>query len=562
MARKKFYNNQEAKTDDNKNNWKIAKYIRLSRYDGDNLESYSVSNQRKLLDDYIEDNEEFTLSFEFIDDDYTGTNFERPGFQRMMKEIELGNINCIIVKDLSRFARNYIEAGRFLEEVLPSYNCRVISIIDGVDSFKNPDAATGIMVRFKNLMHDQTSQDTSRKVRETKDMLRRNGKNISPPPFGYIRDPEDKYKMKVDNEAAEIVRMIFDMYLSGIGFVRIAQKLNSLGILTKSEYKRTGSLYSSDDTYQSKGWRANEVRKIIVNKTYMGSLDQKRTTTRNYKDRKVIYLDESEHIIVHNTHEPIIDKKTFEKVQDILGSKCVKTSRYEEKLYPLSGMLKCAECGSPMHRSPKRAKNKTYVYYKCKGYLQKGTAICSYNHSIKEEVLFNTVMYSINMHIKSLIDINNAIRKINESKAKIKPSIDFSKLIKSKQAEIEKKKRCKRDSYYDWKNGDISKELFKDLNNGYDSDIERLNSEILSIEEEMSSELDIRNNNIKWLEDIIRNGYIDKLTRQITAVLIDYIIVDNSNKIKIIFNYKNEYQKLIDYMKKHSRGLQSTGESL
>ena len=288
MARKKFYTQEECPKPAFKG-WRVAKYIRLSRFDNDDVESYSVQNQRKLINSYLEEHEEFITSEEFIDDDWTGTNFNRPGFQRMMKAIRSGQINCIILKDLSRFGRNYIEAGKLLEETLPSYGCRIISIIDDVDSEKDAEATMSLMVRIKNLIHDHNSMETSKKVRDSKDMLRREGKNISPPPFGYVKDPNDKYKLIVNNEAAAVVRMIFDMYLKGMGVIRIAQKLNELGIASRQDYLKTGTVYkNSRFEYRKSGWRPNVLREMLCKMTYMGALAKKRSTTRNYKDRRQI----------------------------------------------------------------------------------------------------------------------------------------------------------------------------------------------------------------------------------------------------------------------------------
>jgi len=280
MARKKFYINEETKQQaGKKNEWHVAKYIRLSRMDGDNLESDSVVNQRKLLNDFIDEQDDFIAMEEFIDEDWTGTNFERPGFQRMLREIETGNINCVIVKDLSRFGRNYIEAGKYLEHTFPAHNCRVISVIDELDSFKDTDAALGLMVRIKNLIHDHNSQDISKKVRETKNMLRSEGKYISQAPFGYKKDPNDRYKLVIDEEAAPIVQKIFSMYLEGMGTVRIAQRLNELGIMTRADYIKTGSIYKSDNVASNrKGWRPNGIRKMLSNKAYIGAVSQRRVT--------------------------------------------------------------------------------------------------------------------------------------------------------------------------------------------------------------------------------------------------------------------------------------------
>ena len=554
MARKKFYNNDETIIlAEKKNIWNTALYIRLSRMDGDNLESDSVTNQRKLLNDYIDEHDEFVGVEEFIDDDWTGTNFNRPGFQRMMDEIENGKINCVIVKDLSRFGRNYIEAGKYLEHILPSYNCRIVSVIDELDSFKDTDAALGLMVRIKNLIHDQNSQDISKKVRETKNMLRKEGKYISQPPFGYKRDPNDRYKLVVDEEAANIVRKIFSMYLDDIGMIRISQKLNELGIMTRTDYRKTGTIYKSDDTViTSKGWRPNSIRHILGNKAYTGAVCQRCRTTRNYKDRKTIYLDEKDHIIVYDMHEPVISKDQFYRVQEILNKRCTKTSRHSEELYLFSGMLRCDGCQSSMIRNPKFHKNKWYVYYKCRGYNQQGTSVCNHSHSITEEQLSAAVRYSLNLQIQTLVDMKRVIEAINQNRSVQKLSVDFSRLINEKAAKKEKLKTMKLASYMDWKSGSISKDEYTYIRDKFDVMIEKLNKEILALENEKKDEEDIRNNSFGWLDNLIENGYLKNLTREITAEFIDCIYVSRDKKIRIVFKHQNEFDRLSDYIHRHA----------
>lgn len=554
MARKKFYIKDEVVTQAEKNNtWQVAKYIRLSRMDGDNLESDSVVNQRKLLNDYINDHNDFITIEEYIDDDWTGTNFNRPSFQRMMREIEKGNINCVIVKDLSRFGRNYIEAGKYLEHILPSLDCRIISVIDELDSYKDTDAALGLMVRIKNLIHDHNSQDISKKVRETKNMLRREGKYISPAPFGYNKDPKDRYKLIIDEEAATVVRMIFTMYLDGMGTIRIAQKLNDLGIMTRADYRKTGDIYINDKVnIKSKGWGPNGIRNMLSNKVYIGAVAQRRRTTRNYKDRKEIYLDEKDHIIVYDMHEPIISKKQFNKVQEILKGRCTKTSRHRNKLYLFSGMLRCAGCKSSMIRNPKFHKGKWYIYYKCRGYNQSGINICNQSHSISEEKLVSVVLYALNLQIQTLVDMKRVISEINKSKSIKGLSLNYSKLINEKEAKKEKLKTMKLSSYMDWKSGTVSKEDYTFMSDKLDGMIQKFDQEIISLESEKKAEEDIRNNEFGWLESIISNGYLKELTRKITTEFIDYIYVGKDKKIHIMFNYKNEFNRLVDYIKKYS----------
>ena len=553
MARKKFYINEVTKEQSEKKNvWNIAKYIRLSRMDGDNLESDSVVNQRKLLNDYIDEHDDFIGIEEFIDDDWTGTNFERPGFQRMVREIENGNINCVIVKDLSRFGRNYIEAGRYLEHTLPSYNCRIISVIDELDSFKDTDAALGLMVRIKNLIHDHNSQDISKKVRETKNMLRKEGKNISQPPFGYKKDPSDRYKLVIDKEAATVVRKIFNMYLEGMGTIRIAQRLNELGIMTRGDYIKTGSIYKSGSIASSKkGWRPNGIRSMLSNKAYIGAVCQRRRTTRNYKDRKPIYLDEKDQIVVYDMHESIISKQQFDKVQEILKSRCTKTSQHSRELYLFSGMLRCAGCKSSMIRNPKFHKNKWYVYYKCRGYNQRGTKVCNHSHSISEEKLVAAVRYALNIQIQTLVDMKRVIEEINKNKQLQRMSIDYDKLIDEKSAKKDKLKTMKLSSYMDWKSGTISKDEYIFMRNKFDGMIERLNKEVSALESEKQAEEDIRSNQFGWLDSIISNGYLSSLSREITTEFIDCIYVSKDKKIQIVFKHKDEYRRLTGYIEKH-----------
>ena len=562
MARKKFYvTQQEKQATPAFKGWNVAKYIRLSRFDNDDVESYSVQNQRKLINSYIEEHEEFISSEEFIDDDWTGTNFNRPGFQRMMKAIRSGQINCIILKDLSRFGRNYIEAGKLLEETLPAYGCRIISIIDDVDSEKDAEATMSLMVRIKNLIHDHNSMETSKKVRDVKNILRREGKNISPPPFGYIKDPNDKYKLVVDEEAAVVVKMIFDMYLKGMGVIRIAQKLNELGIVTRSDYLKTRSIYkNSSFVYSQKGWRPESVRKILYNRTYTGALDQRRRTTLNYKNRREIALDQKDHIIVYDTHEPIISKEVFDKVQKQFRERCTGTSMYQDRIYPFSGLLRCADCGSSMKRNPTFMKGKEYVYYKCKAHIHQGSTICSRSHSIREEVLTNLVRHTINAHLQTLVDVKRAIEVINQHKYTQPQAFDYNRLIKDKQRQKDELMAMKTNAhmrYFGFVTGEedivLKKEDLVAMIKSLDERIVKLSDQIAALEVERKAEDDIRRNEITWLDKLLQYGYLKELTREITTELIDYIYISADKHVRIEFNYKNEYERLMRYIEKYAQ---------
>jgi DNA invertase Pin-like site-specific DNA recombinase len=561
MARKKFYGAQrEEQKKPIFKGWHVAKYIRLSRFDNDDVESCSVQNQRKLIDSFIEEHEEFISSEEFIDDDWTGTNFNRPGFQRMMKAIRSGKINCIILKDLSRFGRNYIEAGKLLEETLPSYGCRIISIIDDVDSFKDADVTMSLMVRIKNLIHDHNSMETSKKVRASKDILRREGKNISPAPFGYKKDPNDKYKLVVDKEPAGVVKMIYDMYLKGMGVIRITQKLNALGIATRQDYFKIGSIYKDNRfEYNKKGWFPMEVRAVLFNMTYTGALDQRRRTTRNYKDRRSVVLEEKDHIIVRDTHEAIIPKEVFDRVQEQFKTRCTGTSLYQDILYPFSGMLRCADCGSSMIRNSTFVKGKKYIYYKCRAFNQRGIQACRRSHSIQECVLTDLVLRTINTHLQTLVDMKRAIDAINQHKDAQPFAFDYDRLIRDKQRQRDELMTMKTNAhmrYFGFMSGDedivLKKEDMVAMIKSLDDRIAGLNSQIAALETEKKAEEDIRRNEITWLDRLLGYGYLKELNREITSELIDFIYIGADKKVRIELRYQDEYRQLIRYIEKYA----------
>ena len=362
----------------------------------------------------------------------------------------------------------------------------------------------------------------------------------------------DRYKLIIDEEAATVVRKIFNMYLEGMGTIRISQRLNELGIMTRGDYIKTGSIYREDNIVSStKGWRPNGIRSMLSNKAYIGAVCQRRRTTRNYKDRKPIYLDEKDQIVVYDMHEPIVSKEQFDKVQEILKSRCTKTSQHSKELYLFSGMLRCAGCKSSMIRNPKFHKNKWYVYYKCRGYNQRGTKVCNHSHSIGEEKLVAAVRYALNIQIQTLVDMKRVIEAINKNKKQQRMSIDYDKLIEEKLVKKDKLKTMKLSSYMDWKSGTVSKDEYTFMRDKFDGMIEQLNNEMSALENEKTAEEDIRSNQYSWLDSMISNGYLSSLSREITTEFIDCIYVGKDKKIQIVFKHKNEFRRLTGYIENH-----------
>lgn len=486
----------------------------------------------------------------FIDDGYTGTNYKRPGFIRMMSAIENDEANCIIVKDLSRFGRNYIETGRYLEEVLPQYNCRFISILDNLDSYENPQAISGIFVQFKNIMNDHYSSQISQSMRYAYDEMRKQGKLVSAnAPFGYIKDPLDRHHLVIDREAAEIIRNIYNWKLSGMGVTKIAQKLNSLGVLSITRYFKEKGIYKNTSSTRGSLWDPTSVRRILNNKVYMGMLEQKKYTFRSHKDKKKRFLDEKDRIVVYNTHEPIIDTKLFYSIQKQFNKdyKTI-TAPNEQMVHKFSGLLRCKDCGAILIRTSRNSEKKRYIYYRCKTYTKISPEKCPHKCSISNDLFESAVLYTIKAQIRAVADMKNVISKINNVEFVNKKRKYFKKTIRKYEAEIDKNYSFKKDLYEDFKLNIITEQDFKKMNNTYDEEVERIARLIDGIKVEEQSIDDIENSELHWMEAFLNNCDIKILTRELLIALVDRIYVDSDNNITIDFLYNNEFITAIDYV--------------
>ncbi len=553
MARKKFYKDDLIPINPNKadTTFRTALYIRLSREDGDKIESDSVTNQRNLLSNYANEKADFEIIDTYIDDGYTGTNFDRPGFNRMLEDIKSGKVNCVIVKDLSRFGRDYIQAGNYLEQLFPFLKCRFISILDNLDSFERPNEIGSVFVRFKHIMNDHYSSEISKKLRYVYDKQRKEGKLVSSfAPYGYTKDPNDKHHLIIDDEIADIVRNIYSWYLQGMGVIRISQNLNNLRIIPPGVYRREKGLYKSNHSNCGSLWRPNTIRRILSNKVYIGCLEQKKKTTRNYKERTKIKLSKIERIFVPNTHEPIIDTKTFKKVQDSF-EKCARTSPNEEKIYLFSGFLKCYDCNRAMIRTSKRSGDKDYTYYKCRTYNQISKDKCPQSHSISHELLVGAVLKAINTQIHAVVNMQNVIDKINNTDFTKLSKINFAKEIKKRKHKIKMKASLKKGLYEDWKSDVISKNDYISMKEAYDNETVDLENSIKKLEIEEKMLIDMQTQNIEWMNKFVKNYNIKELSRELLSSLIEKIYIDADKNIHIQFKYQDEYLRIIDYIKSH-----------
>lgn len=558
MARKSKYSSNENVV--NKKIWSVALYIRLSQEDADNgtekQESNSVTSQKTLLNEFTEEHDDLIVYDTYIDDGFTGTDFNRPSFQRLLEDMRNGNINCVIVKDLSRLGRNYIEVGNYIEQVFPLFNIRFIAINDSVDSFKNPSSTNTILVPFKNLINDEYARDTSTKIRTSLNGKKKKGEFIGAfPSYGYIKDSKDKHKLIIDEVAADIVKKIFNWNVNeGLGKIAICHRLNDLGILNPTGHKKLelGQNYNNygikDNTYT---WTPSTVRNILKNEVYIGNTVQGKRRAKSYKIHKIEKVPEEEWVRVENTHEPIIDRETFEKAQE-LSRKDTKVSQKTNELSIWAGFLKCADCGRAMNKksSTNKSGNK-YEYYICSTYKKKSNNLCS-KHTIKAEKLEKAVLETINLHIDLLIDTEEIIKQINDVGATSSRPNKINEMITAKQNEISKISNFKRTLYEDWKNADITRGEYLEYKQKYENDIERLNQNIERLQNEKQKYETQNQSSNKWIEKFKEQKGITELSRDIIIELIDCIYVHENGSITIKFKFEDEFKRCIEYIENNS----------
>ena len=558
-GRKSKYSSENSNTKGTKI-WSVAVYIRLSQEDSDNgedkLESNSITSQKALLNEFIEEHDDLIVYDTYVDDGYTGTDFNRPGFQRLLEDMRKGNINSVLVKDLSRLGRNYIEVGNYIEQIFPLFNIRFIAINDSVDSFKNPTSTNTILVPFKNLINDEYCRDTSIKIRSALNGRKRKGEFVGAfPSYGYIKNPEDNHKLIIDNESAEIVRKIFEWKVNeGLGNLSICHRLNDMGVLNPTGYKKKklNQNYNNSKIMQEDySWCPSTVRNILKNDIYIGNVTQGKRRVKSYKVHKVEQVPEDEWITVENMHEPIIDKKLFKKAQ---GLRKVDTRVQDSGTLSMwSGVLKCADCGRAMHK--KYCKNKSgtvYEYYICGTYRKKSNKLCT-KHTLKVEELENAVLEAIKLHIELLVDTEKLLEQINKSNTKKMTNENMKNIKQAKEKEIEKISNLKRCLYEDWKNEYITKEEYLEYKQKYEQDIEKIKEIMVNLDKQKEKQEEIINGNSKWIENFKAHKNITELDRDIITELIDYIEVHENKKITIHFKFMDELDKILEYIENENK---------
>ena len=531
-----------------KNIYDTALYLRLSRDDTDidgrnKTESNSISSQRDLLRAYVQSHDDLRIFDIYIDDGYSGADFKRPEFERMMEDIRAGKVNCVIVKDLSRFGRDYIEAGRFIQKTFPAFHVRFIAVTDNYDSLSADTTDSTLVLPIKNFVNDSYCRDISVKVKAHQKVKRLEGKCISAfTVYGYLKSPNDKNQLIIDEYAADVVRKIFSWKIAGMSLGAIAKRLNDLGILSPMEYKKSLGIKFSTG-FESAGtakWAAASVKRILINRVYIGYMEQGKQEKISYKVNKRIVKPEHEWIQVKNTHEAIISETDFTVVQELLKFDG-RTSADTNTANLFSGILMCADCKTPMIKRVNTYKGKKKIFYICQ---TKNKSLGCTRHSIEEDVLKKILLGEIKTWIDLMASYAEIMDAMDEMNISYEQVVEYDSQIGILRNEYNKYYGLKSGLLSDLKEGLIDKEEFDEFHSLYTKKCEELEQAI--------------SNQKVLIKQMFQNGVaakvqLDKyretkdlgeLTRELLVTMVSKVYVHEGKELDIVFRFSDEMEKL------------------
>ena len=527
--------------------WNATLYLRLSRDDGDKEESGSITGQRELLRDYISQHPELREYAIRIDDGFSGSTFERPGFQKMIEDVKAGRTDCIIVKDLSRFGRNYLDAGEYIEKIFPFLGVRFIAVNDNYDSLREKKSSDDLIIPFKNLINEAYCRDISMKIRSQLEIKRKNGQFLgSFAAFGYLKDEQDKNKLVVDQYAADIVRDIFKWKLEGISPQDIADALNKLGILSPMEYKRSlGMKYTTSFKTSAKAaWSAGTVIRILKNPIYTGVLIQGKETTPSYKVHKRIAKDKGEWTVIEDSHEAIISGIDFDSVQKVL--KCDTRRSPDDKAVGLfSGMLFCGDCGASMVRKTVPAGEKKYVYYVCSAHKQDKS--CS-PHRMRDTALEEIILDSLRQHIREVVNMSELLNITDTAPLRTAQAQKVQRQLDKKREEYEKLQKLLMSLYENLTDGVIDREEYARLKASFTARADEAEKQMDALRESLNDIQSHGTENV-WINEFIKRQELASLDRAVVVALIDKILIHSNDMVEIIYRWQDEFAWQLDILR-------------
>ncbi|MDD4495897.1 MAG: recombinase family protein [Eubacteriales bacterium] len=524
--------------------YKAAKYVRLSYTDDKENESDSIINQKKLIDEFVKGNPDIEIVNERVDDGYSGIVFDRPAFKQMMQDIKNGVVNCVIVKDLSRLGREYIETGRYLKRIFPALGVRFIAINDNIDTLREA-AADDLSVSFRSIINDEYCRDISVKVRSALNAKRRNGDYVGAcTVYGYKKSEENKNRLVVDEYAANIIRDIFKMRIEGMSAARIADELNRMAVLSPIEYKKNNNLPHPHGGYTDKKnarWSATTIIRILKDEIYTGTLIQGKQGTPNYKIKELVTRAKDDWFITENAHEAIISKNDFVLVNRLMNID-TRISPLKNRLHLFSGILVCGGCGNRMTRKTVTYKGNKYFYYYCPTGEKNG---CNASNMIKESDLIKCVTDSVKAHIGNVASLNDLINTLSQQNINHELVKKYTMQISDLNRQLEKCKDFKSQLYENFVQGVLDKADYRTLKHRYNEESKRLSDAISELENEIDECMSNTSQKLKWLEYFRQFENISEIDRKIVVQLISSIHIIDKKTLQITFNYADEYKKAL-----------------
>ena len=535
--------------------YNVAAYVRLS-VEGDNLEKNreSISTQRYMLEKYIEKQPDMRLTAVFCDNGETGTDFERPGFEKMMDEVRHRKIDCIVVKDLSRFGRNYVETGYYLEKIFPYMGIRLVAVNDGYDTLSGD--ADEMVVSLKNLVNDLYAKDISRKINSTFETMRAKDQMTSGhPPYGYLRSREDRHRLVVDQETAPVIRDIFRWRLEGHGMAQIARRLNDGGILSPPMFHYRHGNRKDKPSGVSAIWKAYHIRFMLQNPAYAGHTAQGKVKESLSDGIPLKKTAREDWVIVKNTHEGIIDQETFDRVQELVEQRCQESrkirGKYETTENILKGFLVCRDCGTKMmrYKSVSPAGTPRYVF-NCRVYAENlGGQGCSIK-SVGEPELKECILQSLQVQIGLAVELEGMLERLQKKPEFQEKGKEISERKKQLQQKIKRNISLRGSLYESLSDHTLTETEYLSLKRQYEEEAERLRGELEEAEKEERQGIKALSPQNKWITTLkmyqkrMVSGEKLELSRQMAVELVKQIRVSGYNEVEITWNFQDEFARL------------------
>ena len=528
--------------------WKAGGYVRLSKEDKEHMDSsQSVLSQKQMIEKFLQAHPDIELFDYFVDDGYSGTDMERPEFQRMKQAFEDGVINCIIIKDLSRLARNDEESGKYIFIIFPFYNIRFISVNDHVDSYERPESVNNLEISFKNIMHSEYSRDLSKKVISASNVRRKRGEFVGAfCSYGYKKDPLDFHHLIIDEEPAEIVKYIFKRYLESQNMYAIAQELSESNIPTPLEYKKSKgeNLFIPGKKINVSFWKDSTVKRILTNEVYTGCLVQGKRRKLSYKCKKIIEMDETDWIKVENTHEAIISQSMFDEVQRLIRQ------NYRSHSLPtfrnvFAGKLFCGQCGSAMsviNSSQKMVRR----YFVCKVAYKK-SGLCEAKR-MRFEKVESIVLAVLNNYLRLCSDMVTLKQKLLDRKMKEEEILRKKKA--KRQSKQQKLKIEKTELYAKYKEGHLTLEEYLGEKERIEIMIQSLDVSTDNSDDDNAPECTQSRDSL--LSDFVSNKYFNKVTKELLDAFVERIDVYATDRIEITLRFADEIGETLKYISENT----------